>query len=360
MSLRRTLLCVLLLAGRAGAQRPADAVVLVTMDGLRWQEVFAGADSTILADTIATPARDAVARYWRPTPAERRAALLPFLWSVVAREGQVFGDRFAGGAMRVTNGRKFSYPGYQELLAGYPDSTIDSNAKRPNHNVTVLEWLHTRPGYRGRVAAFGTWDVFPYIINEDRSGVPVNAGWEALALPRPTERQALLNTLMADLPHVLGEEERFDALTFRAALEYLREARPRVLYIALGETDDWAHRRRYDRYLDAARRGDAFVRELWETLQSLPEYRGRTALIVTTDHGRGPTVADWPHHGASVVDAEWIWAAVLGPGVAARGSRVDVTDATQAQIAATLAALLGEDYVAAQPRAALPLAGVVP
>jgi hypothetical protein len=50
---------------------------------------------------------------------------------------------------------------------------------------------------------------------------------------------------------------------------------------------------------------------------------------------------------------------VLGPDTPARGSRTDVPDATQGQIAATVAALLGENYVAAQPRAAPPLPGVV-
>ena len=127
--------------------------------------------------------------------------------------------------MRVTNGRKFSYPGYQEMLAGYPDSAIDSNAKTPNANVTVLEWLLTRPGLAGRVAVFGTWDVFPFIVNEERSGIPVNAGWEPLVLRVPTPGQALLNTLMETLPRI-WEGERYDALTYQAAREYVIAERP--------------------------------------------------------------------------------------------------------------------------------------
>ena len=349
-------------AAPSPAQRPAPVratnVILVTLDGLRWQEVFAGADSGLLADTTTTRDRAAGERYWRPTPDERRRALMPFFWDVLATQGQVFGDRPAGGGMRVTNGRKFSYPGYQEMLAGYPDSAIDSNAKTPNPNVTVLEWLLARPGLAGRVAVFGTWDVFPFIVNEVRSGIPVNAGWEPLVLRVPTPGQALLNTLMETLPRI-WEGERYDALTYQAAREYVIAERPNVLYLALGETDDWAHEDRYDRYLDAARNGDAFIRDLWQTVQADPRYRHRTALVVTTDHGRGAGRAGWSRHGASVADAEWVWAAVLGPDTPARGSRTDVTDATQAQIAATVAALLGEDYVAARPRAAPPLPGVV-
>lgn len=346
-----------------GAQAQAAPVrttnlILVTLDGLRWQELFAGADALLLFDTTVTPASDARTRYWDATPEERRELLMPFFWQVVAREGQVFGNRLAGGGMRATNGLKFSYPGYQELLAGYPDRTITSNDKRANPNVTVLEWLQSRPGLAGRVAAFGTWDVLPFILNEERSKLAVNAGWEPLELPQPTTGQAVLNSLMATLPRE-WEEERYDALTFHIALEHLLAVRPGVIYIALGETDDWAHAGRYDRYLDAAHNADTFLRALWDTLQRHPRYRGRTALVVTTDHGRGAGRRGWTRHGQNVAGAEWIWAAVIGPDTPALGVRNDVTAATQAQIAATLATLLGEDWVAAEPRAAPPLPGVL-
>ena len=86
----------------------------------------------------------------------------------------------------------------------------------------------------------------------------------------------------------------------QGALEYLRTRQPRVLYVMLGETDEWAHGRRYDLYLDAAWRSDRFVRRLWELAQSLPAYRGRTALVLATDHGRGATPADWTDHGEKV------------------------------------------------------------
>jgi hypothetical protein len=351
------------LAAPLGAQQPppvrAASVILVTLDGLRWQELFGGADSSLLADTTTTRDTTARARYWRDTANERRRALMPFFWDVIAVQGQVFGDRSAGGGMRLTNGRKFSYPGYQELLAGFPDSAIHSNAKRANPNATVLEWLLTRPGLRGRIAVFGTWDVFPFIVNEERSGIPVNAGWETLVLGQPTPAQATLNTLMATLPRI-WEGERYDALTYHAAKEYFLAERPNILYLALGETDDWAHEDRYDRYLDAARNGDAFIRDLWKTVQASPRHRHRTALVVTTDHGRGTGRTGWSRHGANVDGAEWVWAAVLGPGTPARGIRADVTEATLSQIAATVAALLGEDYPAAEPRAAPPLPGVAP
>src|SRR5437016_7511635 len=70
--------------------RRTDNVIVVTLDGFRWQELFSGADETLGTDK-AGGARDAAGlrkRYLRESAAERRAALLPFLWGTVARDGQ--------------------------------------------------------------------------------------------------------------------------------------------------------------------------------------------------------------------------------------------------------------------------------
>ncbi len=346
---------LLLLCGATAPLRAqhADHVIVVTLDGLRWQEVFGGAaraqiarESGGVGDTSAL-----LARFWRETPEARRAALMPFLWQVVARDGQIFGDSTRGAPTMVTNGLWFSYPGYNELLAGAPDPRVDSNDKVPNPNVTVLEWLNGRACCRGRVAAFGSWDVLPFIVNGERSGILVNGEGPPFPAAR-TAREREGNEHAADLPNVFGFAVRLDAPTMWAALEHLRTARPRVLYVMLGETDEWAHERRYDLYLDAAWRGDRFIRRLWETAQATPGLRGRTALVIATDHGRGEGARDWTDHGRRVPAARRIWMAAMGPGVPALGLRSEVAT-TQSQLAATVAALLGQDYAGA-------LAGVAP
>jgi hypothetical protein len=344
----------------SAVRRPAtvDNVLIVTFDGLRWQELFGGYDAaynTRKEGGVSKP-EPVAARFDRPTPEARREALLPFLWTVVAREGQIFGDATRRSRVRITNGLWFSYPGYNEMLAGAADPGIDSNDKKTNPNLTVLEWLNRRPGFAGKVAAYGSWDVLPFIVAAERSGVHTNGDGPPVAEPA-SERDRLLNAFAADLPRYWASE-RVDAVTMQGALEHLRTRRPRVLYVMLGETDAWAHDRRYDQYLDAAWRSDRFVRTLWEEAQSLPEYRGRTALVLATDHGRGPTPADWTDHGEKVPAAESIWMAVMGPSTPALGVREGV-EATQSQLAATVAALLGEDFRAASPKAAPPLPDVV-
>jgi hypothetical protein len=283
---------------------------------------------------------------------------MPFLWDALVPSGQLFGNFLRGSEVRVTNGRNFSYPGYHEMMGGFPDNRIDSNDKRLNPNPNVLEWIATQPGFEGRVAAFASWDVFPFILNEPRAGITVNAGWELLEDVPQTPRLQLLNDLIRTSRRD-GDGVRKDELTFFAALEYLDQARPRVLYISFDGTDTDAHSRRYDRYLRSARLGDEYLEMLWEKLQSMEQYAGRTTLIVTTDHGRGDPPDDWRSHGADVAGSELMWLAAIGPGTAALGERADTASLTQSQVAATVAALLGLDYRAAVPEAAPPIGQLV-
>ena len=332
------------------AERAAENVVLVTLDGLRWQEVFTGAEERLMSKELGR-AEDAAAlrkAYGRDTAKARREALMPFLWGVVAERGQLIGNPEKGSDVRVSNTHRFSYPGYSEILCGFADARIDSNKKIPNPNVTVLEWLSKRPGFEGRVAAFCSWDVFPSIFHRERSGLPTFAG-------EPGPSAGAVGDLVAEIPTPWKAGSLYDALTVRPALEHLKKHKPRVLYLALGETDEWAHAGRYDRYLQAVAREDAYLKRLWETLEAMPEYAGKTALLVTTDHGRGHGTADWRDHGSDVPGAERIWIAALGAGVPAGGEREKGPGVVQAQIAATLAAWLGEDYRRDVPKAAPPI-----
>jgi hypothetical protein len=339
----------------AGEPRKTENVIIVTLDGFRWQELFGGADETLLDKRFGgvRDVADLKRRFWRLTAAERREALLPFFWGTIAKEGQVFGDPAKNAAARLTNGLKFSYPGYSEMFCGFPDPRIDSNDKRPNPNLSVLEYLNGRPPYKGRVAAFCTWDVFPFIFRADTSGLKVQAGWVDINDAPLTPRQRMTNDTMARLPRY-WTDNTFDITTMEAAREHLLRHKPRVLYIGLGESDEWGHGRRYDLYLGSVYNADRYIAELWQTLQQMPQYKDKTALLLTTDHGRGITRVDWTDHGKKVPGAEFVWIAVMGPDTPKLGVRSAVS-ATQSQIAATIARLLGEDFQSACPKAAGPL-----
>jgi hypothetical protein len=363
MILRTLLLafCALLIAA-PGEARKTENVVLIVSDGLRWQEVFTGADPALLNEKDGgswLPEAELRARYWRDDPAARRELLFPFLWGTVARQGQVFGNQALGNVARVTNGKAFSYPGYNEMTTGFPNDAIDSNEFGPNPNATVFEWLNGQPGFQGRVAVYGTWNVFDSIFNKARSHLVMQTGWTLPpAGPHETARDALLRELFATTTQ-FDEEDCPNSFLQVRLLDYVRSGRPHVLFVGYGETDNWAHSGRYDLVLDSAHRFDGFVRQLWETMQARPEYRGKTTFIITTDHGRGDAPVEWKEHGIEEKGSENIWIAVIGPDTAALGERARGPQVAQAQIAATVAALLGKDYPAAQPRAAAAIRDVL-
>lgn len=352
-------LTLLSLTALLAGQRRTENVLLVTLDGLRWQDVFHGADNRMM-NAEDGGVRDLLAtrkRFTRSDQEASREVLMPFLWQVMAKEGQLFGDPDNNAKAHIQNPHKFSYPGYSELICGVVDETITSNNKFYNRNVNVLEYLNSLPAYKGSVATFSGWDVHEFIVNKPRSGVFCEVAWQPITVATSERRKRDLQHMLDHLPRY-WENFSWDALTFARAKEYLEVKRPRVLYIALGETDEWAHARRYDLYLQMMQRNDSMVRELWQWLQQDPQYKGKTSLVVTVDHGRGRTARNWTDHNAKVDGAEEIWMAVLGPDTEALGVRKDVA-ATQAMIASTVASLLGEDFQERVPNAAPPLPGVI-
>ena len=343
----------------AAAANKTKNVVLIVLDGVRWQETFTGADESLLNGKfggIWETEAGLRKRFWNADPLRRRELLFPFLWNVVAKQGQILGNQKLGNIGQVSNAFATSYPGYNEMSTGHPDPEIKDNSPIFNPNLNVFEWLNTRADLAGKVAVFGSWALYREIFNTPRSHLYLQAG----ASPPPTDaaptpRQALLKRLFrTTLPHEDGDV--LDALVQESLLDYLHSAHPRVLFVGFGETDDWAHSGRYDMVLASAQHDDDFVRELWETMQAMPEYRDQTTFIITADHGRGSGLVDWKEHGTPEhPGSENIWIGVIGPDTAPLGERHDPLQFKQAQIATTIAALLGSDYRSVEPKAPQPL-----
>jgi hypothetical protein len=332
-------------------------VVLIVTDGLRWQEVFSGADPLLLNEKAGgswTPVAELRKKYWNDDPKERRRLLMPFLWGTVAKSGQLYGNQLNGSHAEVTNTKWFSYPGYNEMVSGVADPRIDKNEFGPNPNETVFEWLNTQSDLAGQVEIFGTWSVFHDIFNEARSHLPVRSGATLVDAADRSARGRQFLELYRTTTRLEGEDP-FDSFLYQALKEHLKTHHPRVLFVGFGDTDNWAHSGRYDAYLDTAHHVDDFVGRLWQQMQAIPEYRGQTTFIITTDHGRGGGLSEWKEHGAEQKGSGNIWIAVMGPDTAPLGERSDVATVTQAQLAATVAAFVGHDYRTAKPAAAPPL-----
>lgn len=324
-----------------------ENVFLITLDGLRWQELFSGADPHLINDTdFVNDTSELKSLFWRESAMERRETLLPFIWSEISNKGQIYGNREHGNKVNCSNIFWFSYPGYNEILTGYSDPNITSNQKIYNPNKTVLEVLNSKEDLNGKVAAFASWDVFPYIINDKRSLIPTNAGFQLAEGEGISKKEAFLNELQPTIPSPWSSV-RLDAFTHNYALEYIKREEPKLVYIAYGETDDFAHDGDYDHYLKSAKQTDQWIQELWNYVQSQGHYAGKTTFIITTDHGRGAHPAakgSWKGHGKTYDGSNAIWLMAIGPDTKALGEMKNDNQLWQNQIAQTVAKLLGYEY----------------
>ena len=327
------------------AQRKTENVILITLDGARLQEVFGGFDVE-LYKKIQKDAdkQDLYKKYWSDSNEAEREKLMPFFWQVwMKNHGSIAGNRNLKSEVKTTNNHLFSYPGYSEIVTGEAhDNIINSNKRIQNKFPSFLQFLQKKMNLNSnQVASFASWNVMNEIVTTDTNAFLVNAGYENYVSTDAAAQRLSAQQFETPTP---WDSVRHDYYTFRLAMSHLKNFRPRVLHIGLGETDDWAHDGRYDMVINALHRTDKYFRELWEFLENDRQYKGKTSIIVTVDHGRGSTEKDWGDHGKDVPEARCIWIAFVSPDVNLRGEWKDAKTLYQNQIAATLCKLLGFDY----------------
>jgi len=337
--------------------RQAERLVVVSFDGIRVQEMFGGLDRDLfqaILEKRPVEEHPLYRTYWAPTPEARRAKLMPFVWGeLLAKHGAIVGNQGRGSVMRLGNRHRFSYPGYAELMLGVAhDDEVKSNDNRRYPHETVMQFLRRSMGVaQEKVALFGSWEVFQSIGASRDGDVFTNAG---LTRYDVTDELRVLGDTMTQTPPSWNSA-RFDYLTYRFGMAHLARHRPAVQWFAFNDTDEWSHAGNYPRLIEHLHRLDGWLRELWTWLQAEDDYRGRTALVFVTDHGRGVTRDDWSRHGADVEGAQNVWAAFAVPGWTARGEQSGHAPVSQSQVAATLAAILGYDWRSASPRAGAPM-----
>lgn len=348
--MRITLLAFFMLVSAATqAQDKDQKIIIITTDGLRWQEVFKGMDSAIATNKRFNQGDSAgiFKKYWDKTAIARRQKLMPFLWGSLAKQGQLFGNRELGNNVNTANPYWFSYPGYSEIMTGHVDTLINSNEYPPNPHTNILEFFNKLPNYKGRVAAFAAWGAFDRILNEKRAGFPVINAFDdnSVALQDPTMR--MLNEMNQTGFKPFGMGETLDVFSHFQAFHYLKTKKPKAFFISYGDTDEFAHSGEYKYYLEAAHQFDEWVGSIWNWIQNDPDYKNKTTLLIATDHGRGDIKkAEWTSHGQSIQDASQIWFAVIGPKVKGIGEVQKPQQHYQKQLAATVAQLAGFNFTA--------------
>ncbi len=292
---------------RAVGEAAVDNVILVTLDGVRWQEIFTGADPA-LAGEAGLPGG----------PHRSARGLTPNLHRLFFDGGTVLGDPELGERFLASGPRFVSLPAYVEIMTGAV-SGCAGNDCQPDVPWTIASEIARRTPEQG-AAVFSSWGTISRAVGPGENMF--------LAAGRHPDDPA---------PAYPGHGDyRPDRRTAALALEHLRRRRPGLLWVALGDTDEWAHRRDYRGYIEALRFSDAFVGELCAHLDEMGDYGARTAVFVTTDHGRDAGFAD---HGGPESAAVWLMA--RGKGLSAKGAAALRTPRHLRDIAPTIAALRG-------------------
>jgi hypothetical protein len=267
---------------------------------------------------------------------------MPFLWSEFEKNGRIYGNRDYGNNVQVRNPYNVSVPGYAEIYTGYADTAIKSNELIPNPNTNLLEYLNKQPGFEKKTAAFISWNAADYYLNEQRSGIPVNCGYEKMA-GRLSPMQERIEEMIATWPRTVSSASRPDIFTYEHAREYMRLNHPRAMGIGFAYTDDYSHSGEYAFCLEQIHAFDTMISQLWKFVQSDPFYKDKTTLLLAVDHGRG-LGAEWTSHGPKIEHSNEIWFAVMGPDIKPMGEMKNPVNLFQDQFAQTAARFLGLEF----------------
>jgi len=286
-----------------GAAR-TDRVVLLVVDGVRWQEVFFGVDP-LLAGQAGLAAEEVVG------PGELAPNLHALMQKGVALGGP-------NGAPVLASGPNFvSLPGYTEILTGYP-AACEENDCKAHGTLTLLDDFRGAAG--APVAAITSWDVLSRAAAKDDGPISISSGrtggrnLERFATDEIGAMHLASGARMAAWPG--HGEYRPDRATAEVAIHHLHAVRPRFTFLSLGDADELAHVGDYRGYLAAIRQSDATLGRIVAEVAAWGEEGRHVTIAVTTDHGRCVTFTD---HGRACPESARSFLVAAGGRVPRRG-----------------------------------------
>lgn len=259
--------------------KKSPKIVLLTIDGVRWQEIFNGTDHELYKKRQLTSRE-----------------LVPNMYHYFIDEGSSYGKEspvIASGTAHI------SLPGYLEMMRGRPTLDCLTNLCDPELNTTLLDFFE-------EVAVFSSWDT----VRKSTTSLPdrfvISAGRNYRSKNYIDKRLTDNQKFDCYVGHL---DYRPDEFTIKSTFDYLSNEKPQFLWVSLGDTDEYAHSGNYEEYIRSLRKFDFFVGEI------IREYDEETIFIVTTDHGRS---TDWKHHGLDEESSK-VWLMFHGKGIPSLG-----------------------------------------
>jgi len=251
---------------------------------------------------------------WRVTFGDPEHQYIPRLWNELRPQGTLY-TRFYNNDVTITKG------GHSTIATG--------------------TWQKTRN--RGPRNTMPT--MFDYLADEQK--IPPEKVWIIFgkgpyAYDPLTSFPAYLNRFKPQSRTGIGESSlQADSDVYQKVLEVMEKDRPRIIYANFGATDHLAHSGSWERHIKAIQHQDELLTNLWGKIQADSNYRDRTALFLTNDHGYhlDGIYEGFAEHGDSCEGCRHIMLLAVGPDIK-KGAIVE-TPAYQTDIAPTVGELLG-------------------
>jgi phosphopentomutase/2,3-bisphosphoglycerate-independent phosphoglycerate mutase family metalloenzyme len=307
---------------------PDRAAVVIVLDGARWQDVLIGVDGELAAEA-------------KMDPRSANEPTMPRLAELARTRGALYGAPDSGTVIRASGPNFVSLPGYSEILGGRPPAACGSNQCPPTLRPTLADEMRAWSDSPRDVAIFSSWPDLVRVATLHPHTLVVSGG-RSLRQNEPLLREDdqtsdLLDRGASALAWPGDGDFRPDRFTVPLAARYLEVARPRFLFLSLGEPDEYAHRGDYAEYLESLRFADDAIAGLVDAIDRMGERGRRTTVYVTADHGRA---RDFRDHGAKWPESSRSWLVVIGD-TQARGVVDGTAERRLADIAPTVRAWMG-------------------
>ncbi len=133
-----------------------------------------------------------------------------------------------------------------------------------------------------------------------------------------------------------------DELSLYIARQLMKQVAPSLLWITMHDIDI-AHAGAFSLYIEGIRRTDRLCAEMWKTIESEPEYAGKTTLLILPDFGRDADTDaggnGFQHHRTGDVLSRTTWMIAVGPGI--REGVVHDRAVDSVDLVPTIGAMLG-------------------
>ena len=276
-------------------------VIFITVDGVRWQELFHGPDG-LLANGDSAP-------------------IFPYLFKTLVPEGFLFGNKDKGDPMYVANPTNVSLPGYQSMMGGVTQPCSGNGCGQIGVE-TFPERLVRQLGVRReQIATFASWKKIAQAVEHAPGATVSNAGMNDFTDPAGSDAELVSLNANQRRESPPWSDARFDKYTWAQAMRYLKLRHPRFLWISFDDSDEYGHRDEYANLLKVLRQYDGWLGDLDQTLRGMGDYGKNTALVITTDHGRGSGF-DWTDHNSGLPDSRFIWLYGRAPGKMPDGIKI--------------------------------------